>query len=749
MQLWRYGQPIESLGGGRYILEGKIGSGGMAEVWKASDTVEVRAVAIKVLRPELSNDRETMGRFVKEAGQIVGWQHPHIVKMYDHLQIDHLGSGRFLFYLVMEYANGGDLHSRLIPGKPYSLRATFSVIMPQLCDAVAYAQKHGMVHRDIKPMNVLFRRPRMGPEEVVLGDFGLAVPMEASHHTFAEAGTLAYMAPEQFHGEAEPASDIFALGVILYRLCTGELPFRRSLHDLAFLNQEPPPSPPSSLNPALPGKLDQVILCALAPEPRDRYRSAEAFWRTIALVYRENVLPSEQKPSRLSQPFSQPFPGRTRKMPPNGSTRPGPTRTPQTTVIPQSKDSLPEMETAPARFSSRSTLHTPPFPSAQQTGKGYPKRMSRRVLIGTGATALAAIGGGALFFTHFRPSTPTLLKGTSPRSGNRQTPPTSPPSPTPTQAQSGPPISSSTPLYTYQGHKSMVDAVSWSPGGTQIASSDFGSGAAAPGTAQVWDATTGQHRVVYQLPGGNAILSATWSPNKASVAFCGGDNTVRIWTPATGHIDTFPTSSGQTPNGVAWSPDGARIAVGMSDGTIKVWKPSTGGNIFFLSGHRDQVQSVAWSPDGSKIASGSVDRTVRVWDANAVRHLFTYTGHTKTVESVSWSPDGTRIASGSDDGTVQAWNATTGLNVVVHHTSFGGVNTVAWSPQNARWIANNGYDSRSNHFLVELWDATTGQTAATYRGHTQQVSAIAWSPDGRLIASGSTDTTVQLWAAFQ
>src|SRR5579885_975432 len=194
------------------------------------------------------------------------------------------------------------------------------------------------------------------------------------------------MAPEQLNGEAEPASDIFALGGSLYIISTGELPFQRSLHDLSFLEQEPAPPPPSSLNPALPGKLDLVILSALEAEPVDRYRSAEEFWRTIAFVLREHVLPSEQKPSRLSQPSSQQFPGRARKMPPTGSTRPGPTRTPQTIVIPQSrKDSLTEMETAPARLSSQRAFPTPPVSSAQQTEKGSPKRMSRRVLIGAGA----------------------------------------------------------------------------------------------------------------------------------------------------------------------------------------------------------------------------------------------------------------------------------------------------------------------------------------------------------------------------
>ena len=104
-----------------------------------------------------------------------------------------------------------------------------------------------MIHRDLKPLNILFRRPETGPEEVVLSDFGLAVQVEASHHTFARGGTIAYMAPEQFQGMAMPASDIFALGVILYQLCTGRMPFRRTLPDLMHLSEAPRPTRPSLL----------------------------------------------------------------------------------------------------------------------------------------------------------------------------------------------------------------------------------------------------------------------------------------------------------------------------------------------------------------------------------------------------------------------------------------------------------------------------------------------------------------------
>ncbi|MGH2506788.1 MAG: serine/threonine-protein kinase, partial [Ktedonobacteraceae bacterium] len=288
MKLWRYGHTIERLGQ-RYRLDGMLGSGGMAEVCLAWDEREQREVALKVLKSD-DLDQDTLNRFMKEAGQIVDWQHPHILRIYEQMQIElvDVAQGSVLFYIAMEYARGGDLQKRLTPGKPFPLSASFALFR-QLCDAVEYAHTHGVIHRDLKPLNILFRRPAQGPEEVVLSDFGLAVQADASHHTFARGGTLAYMAPEQLQGHAMPASDIFALGVILYQLCTGRLPFRRTIHDLMWVNELPTPTQPHLLNPELPIGLDEPILQALRELPAERYHSAREFWDTIYLALLSNA----------------------------------------------------------------------------------------------------------------------------------------------------------------------------------------------------------------------------------------------------------------------------------------------------------------------------------------------------------------------------------------------------------------------------------------------------------------------------
>ncbi|MEO8970271.1 MAG: serine/threonine-protein kinase, partial [Ktedonobacteraceae bacterium] len=290
MKLWRYVTAIERLGN-RYRLDGMLGSGGMADVCFAWDEREQREVAIKVIKED-NLDQKALDRFQKEASQVVGWNHPHILRFYDDLMLELLNAknGSIVPYIVVEYAQGGDLHKRLRPNQPYPLKDAL-VLFEQLCSAVQYAHEHGVIHRDLKPLNILFRALPDGTEQAVLSDFGLAVQIDATHHTFANAGTLAYMAPEQLRGQSTPASDIFALGVILYQLCTGKLPFRRSLQDLRSTSFTEIPPLPSTVNPILPKALDEVILTALSEEQAKRFPTAAQFWEAVRIAIDATTMP--------------------------------------------------------------------------------------------------------------------------------------------------------------------------------------------------------------------------------------------------------------------------------------------------------------------------------------------------------------------------------------------------------------------------------------------------------------------------
>ncbi len=216
MELWRYGHPIKRLGK-RYRLDGLLGQGGMADVCLAWDEKEKRKVAIKVIKEDCF-DQEVLERFQKEASQVLGWNHPHILRIYDTVKWELVdGShGSVIPYIVMEYVPGTDLSKRLRPEQPYPFGETLR-IFAQLCSAVQYAHEQGIIHRDLKPHNILLRNLPDGSIHAILSDFGLAVRVDATHHTFAEGGSLSYMAPEQFRGKSTQASDIFALGVILFR----------------------------------------------------------------------------------------------------------------------------------------------------------------------------------------------------------------------------------------------------------------------------------------------------------------------------------------------------------------------------------------------------------------------------------------------------------------------------------------------------------------------------------------------------
>ncbi len=307
MKLWRYGHVIERLSQ-HYRLEGVLGSGGMADVCLAYDEREEREVAIKIIKTD-QLDQKMLDRFLKEAAQVAHWHHPNILHIYSDLRLELLDAaqGSIVPYIVMEYAQGGDLHSRLSRGVPYPLGAALH-IFAQLCSAVAYAHEQGVVHRDIKPLNVLFRVLPNGGEQVALSDFGLAVEANATHWTFARGGTLLYMAPEQLRGQVQPASDIFALGVLLYQLCTGYLPFRRTLRDLNSDKSALLPPPPSTLVATLPQALDAVVLKAMESDPVRRFATATEFWEAVreaagtisydssTMTYRALAYPRQNRP---------------------------------------------------------------------------------------------------------------------------------------------------------------------------------------------------------------------------------------------------------------------------------------------------------------------------------------------------------------------------------------------------------------------------------------------------------------------
>lgn len=253
--------------GNRYRLLSPLGEGGMASVYTATDERLGRRVAVKVLADSLTGDLDFIKRFQQEAESAAKLSHPNIVSVYD------VGQDGDRHYIVMELVAGRNL-KEIIQDKGGLAAGQTIALGGQMLEGLAFAHSHGLIHRDIKPQNILVTREGTAK----LADFGIAkaVDVSSATQTAVVLGSAHYLSPEQAGGEpVSKQSDLYSAGVVLYEMCTGVVPFdgmnllsiaSRHLHDL--------PQAPSSLNPEIPASLDQIILRSLAKNPLERFETA-------------------------------------------------------------------------------------------------------------------------------------------------------------------------------------------------------------------------------------------------------------------------------------------------------------------------------------------------------------------------------------------------------------------------------------------------------------------------------------------
>lgn len=291
----------------RYQMEGRIGSGGMAEVYRAHDVMLERLVAVKLLREDFATDPAFRERFRQEAKAAANLSHPNIVTIHD------FGFDDQQIFIVMEYVPGTNLktvlESRHGLGVDEALR-----LMIQACAGVGYAHRAGLIHCDIKPHNMI-----VTPDQrLKVTDFGIAralVSIQQQEPSNIVWGSPQYFSPEQASGlPPSPASDVYGLGVVLYEMLTGRLPFTgNTAAELSNLHRTAIPEPPTQYNPLIPPSVEEACLKVLSKEPSARYRTADQFGRVLISIANTlktappiDISTGKTTPSESSHPTTPP-----------------------------------------------------------------------------------------------------------------------------------------------------------------------------------------------------------------------------------------------------------------------------------------------------------------------------------------------------------------------------------------------------------------------------------------------------------
>jgi WD40 repeat protein len=721
---------------GRFELRDIAGEGTFGVVYRAIDGELGREVAVKILRRSFTKAVGGTRRFVREARSAARLRHPGIVAVHE------LGQSGGVCYLVSEFIPGQTLEERL-RAAAFPPREAAGLLI-HIARAIDHAHREGVVHRDLKPSNILL--DEQGRPHVA--DFGLAKELAAETLTCEGdlLGTPAYMAPETASGRAARAdarADIYSLGVILYELLAGTLPFRGSPRALLHQIVHDEPRPPSSLHDQVPRDLETICLKAMAREPDRRYRSAAALaddlqryldGRPILArptpAWERGLLWARRRPAvaalvllvwlvataavgGILWQWRRASLARDRAEQTARAERASRERLQN--LLYYHTIALSERELAAGNLGRAEQL----LRQCDPAQRGWEWRYLRRRQVEPPARLEGPSG-----FVHA-----IAFSGDSRR-----------------LASGGEDllirlwdVASRRLIWSATGHSGPIHQLAFQPrGGLLLSAGDR--------TVRLWDARTGA--AVRTLEGHHGLVwSAVFSPDGRLIASAGDDQVVRVWDAATGRPLRVLEGHTDRIHRVAFSPDGRLIASASSDGSLRLFDLAAGRLVRrFQTAPLSVCQSLVFGPDGRWIAAAHGSRVI-VWDRGSGEPIATFSGHTAAVFDLSLSLPENRLVTAAGDGALKLWDLRTGQEILTlrgHECDY--VRTVAFSPDGA-FVASG---DRLGGLL--LWDGSTldaprdpASRVLVRRG--QAVRDIEFAPDGRTIATAGGSNTVELWDA--
>jgi len=676
----------------RYKILRELGRGGMAIVYRATDTMLDRNVAVKIILTENAGKEKTeklLKRFNREAKTLAGLSHPNIVKVLDY------GEHESAPYLVMEFISGGALKSRI--GKPIPYREAATLLAP-VARALQHAHQQKIVHRDVKPENILIN----DSDQPMLSDFGILklVDVEESHGltgTGKIVGTPAYMSPEQIRGrEVDGRADIYSLGIVFFEMLTGHKPYTANTPiELSLQHLHNPIPKAKQIVRDLPPEVDQIIAKAMAKNPEDRYPTMAAFAQALDKI--------------------------------SGTTAGAITAERRAMKAAEEKQLMEKKK--------------------QEDGKKTTRAISP-LFIYTTSIVIALFGIGTFVYRQALANSPSPTATAIPPTSTN-TPVSSQPTASPTESiqATDTPIPQSTPeastpsiispnalgldnvarvIQINRKDKVSVIRMDWIEENNWLIDA---------GSNKVFFIDAKSASVVHEvgLDGGIPISMAV--ANKKVYILL--NNSIKVI-----DIETFKVTQTISPISgggisIAASPDGKLLALGISDHKTQLLDAENGSVVDNLKSNYGGW-AVSFSPDSQFIFSGASQGILK-WETATGFWQPTSGGQDKTVKSLAFSHDGKTIA-GAGDGFIYFWDAASGeLLRQVDNVRFGVVNSIDFSPDDTL-LVSGGADE-----IVRIWDVSSASLLKELPGHTSPIYGVCFSPDGETIASGANEASILIW----